>query len=87
MNGKPVCTASIPDAGATSVGLTWVQESRHNKNKVLTFKVGGVDMQSEEFLEWDVRPINVDDKITIEIADTDRIDQPTRRRKAGKPSD
>jgi hypothetical protein len=82
LNGQRLCTAGAGDDGVLATGITWVGGSPPRPASELTFRVGGIDSATGEYLDWPVPQVNVGDEITIRIVETESIDPANRRPKA-----
>lgn len=85
LNGRRVCTAGVRDFGAVSAIVTWVrrkpERSRNSKRieEELTVDIGGLDSDANEHLKWLARRLDVGDRITVEVVDSNRVDKAKRR--------
>ena len=78
LNGNRLWTAGVGDDGVLATGLTWVGGNPPRPSSRMDFRVGGVDVGSDERLDWPTPPIGVGDEITIRIIETDRVDPANR---------
>lgn len=85
LNGKQVCIAGVSEFGVVSANVTWVRRkpgmSHDGKNieEELTADVGGLDSNAGEHLNWMARPLLIGDRVTIEVVESDSVDEPKRR--------
>jgi hypothetical protein len=75
VNGIRYCTIGVAGHGVISASVTLAGQ---DVNSGLRMLAGGYDAASNERLEWFVPAINIGDKITIEIIESDTTDAPDR---------
>jgi hypothetical protein len=78
VNDELVCTAGAPSDGVLGIHLTWVDVSRWSRGHFL-FCVGGLDSATSEHLRWQVPSLDVGDRVSVRVVDTDAIDPPSER--------
>jgi hypothetical protein len=99
VNRKKVATAGIPGAHVLSAIFTSVvrgEATRRSwaadvpfRRKDLKFSLGGMITHrngAHEHVDWAYLNLKPGDTVTLEVIETDRVDQPTHRRKTEGPT-
>ena len=73
VNGDRVCTVGVGWDGVLTAG---VMRPPHFGPRL---QASGLEVATNEHLEWTVPKIKVGDKICIEIIEADSVDEPSRR--------
>lgn len=99
VNRKKVATVGLPGAHVLSAILTSVvrgEATRRSwaadvpfRRKELTFSLGGMLTHRDgahEHVDWAYLNLKAGDTITLEIVETERVDEPPRRKKTEGPT-
>jgi hypothetical protein len=69
----------LGDSGVLGAHVSWV--GRPGQPGDLSLSVGGLDTRTDEHLRWpDAPEIKVGDAITIQVIETDTVEEPTERK-------
>jgi hypothetical protein len=80
VSGRKVCTAGIEPNGVLSTIIHWVGGGPSRPLEgTFGFRVGGLDTQKNEHVDWDTPAVNVGDVICIEIVEADAVDAECER--------
>jgi hypothetical protein len=80
VNGKRLCTAGIGPNGVLTAIVDWVSGgSRRTAEGHFGFHVGGLDSRTQEHVDWQTPELQVGDKVTVEIIESEQVDPETRR--------
>jgi hypothetical protein len=80
LNGTPLCTAGIGDAGVLTTILTWVKR-KTDQSEELTLEVGGLGYEpdGDVHLKWVNRQLTVGDELCVRVIEADEVDVPKVR--------
>jgi hypothetical protein len=89
INGKKFCIASIDgSAGVLGTHLSYVCRGNAREHQTLSLHVGGLVSSTGEHFVWhEAYPINVGDKLSIEVVEVAQTDKPSSRKKSDRVAD
>lgn len=77
LNGKRLCLAGIGDNGVLSAIVDHLVGDGHSRSY---FHIGGLDGETDEFVDWGRRRLKVGDEIRVKIVEAASVDRPKKRR-------
>jgi hypothetical protein len=85
-NGRKLATAGIGSNGVLAVAVTWVghvKRAAGTKRAIardeVGVRLGGLDSDSDEHLDWCNQRLRVGDEVRIKVIETTSVDRPKRR--------
>jgi len=72
-NGKQICAAGADVQASIGVTFYW------GKDNETYFAVGGLDVATEENLDWKVPKLKLGDEVTFRLVEGEEYDPPMRR--------
>ncbi|MEO2092293.1 MAG: hypothetical protein ABGY75_22795, partial [Gemmataceae bacterium] len=79
VNGQRVATIGVGDSGVLTAIVRW--SGRAGESGDLGLDIGGLDSRTDEHISWPDPPeINVGATITVQVVETDAVDEPTDRK-------
>jgi hypothetical protein len=89
LNGKKLCIASLDArAGVLGAHVSSVCRGEAREQKTLLLHVGGLVSATGEHLVWhQAHPINVGDKLSVEVVEMALSDKPSSRKKSNPVAD
>ncbi|HEV3236705.1 MAG TPA: hypothetical protein VGZ25_06925 [Gemmataceae bacterium] len=85
VGGKQICTAGVEN-GFMSTTVQWIGRTHlpDQQPNQLSLHVGGLGSDTKEHLEWLVPNLQVGDRVTIQVVEANKPDEPKRRYKSEK---
>jgi hypothetical protein len=80
VNGKRICKAGVGPNGVLTAIVNWVGSStKRTAQGDFGFHVGGIDGRTGEHVNYNTPSLNVGDKVSVEILESDQVDPEAKR--------